>query len=134
MNTEKINLDIFQRETKEILLNGKTILYKDLTAEKAFKVVEMYTTANNILIKKLKDVKSDNEIYQDVNMSKKYMDSLINIVIYIIKPDTFSKEYKWLTKKWLYKNSTVQQLSELVKTIIDPIIKPDKKKATEPET
>lgn len=120
-----IDLNLVERNKTEIILGDKKIIFEDMPARKAFKAVQMYQDALNVLVGPLSKGKTDDDILRNTDIAKKYQDKMISLCLFIIKPEKkwFDSSYNWLNSKWLYSNLTIDQMTRFVDGIINPIIK-----------
>ena len=131
------NLDLLRLPKKEITLGGKKIIYDEMPAGKAMVAVEKYQKTTAILTSKVSDENAMSKILSSVKIMKKYQSEVVKLCLFIIKPVLSFRtlgeylKYKWLTKKWLYVNTTVKQLQAFIKITLLPIVGDDAVKKME---
>lgn len=128
--TNENDLDLLKLPDKELKLSGKTFVYKEMTAGKAMKAVELYQKASNILISQVAQEKTGNQILSNINLMKKYQNAVIDVCVFIIQPESILEKIKqrFFTRAWLYRNATTKQLEVFIKKILEPIIGDDAQK------
>ena len=125
------DLDLLRKEGTPFKLAGKVFWIEDMPAVKAFKALELYQKANDIIIKKGEVI----DLLENSRLAKKYQDAVIDVCIFILR-QPFKVSLKWfknrITKKWLIRNATIKQLERFIKIVLAPILPEDvKKKITE---
>ena len=126
------DLDLLRLPVEEIKIGGRVLCVEEMTAGKAFNAVEKYQKAFNILARAID--KENGSIIEKTRLMKKYQNEIISVCLFIIRPPfsfktMFSKNR--VTRKWLYRNVTVNQLKKFISKILEPILPDESKKKIE---
>jgi hypothetical protein len=125
------DLDLLRIPDKKLKLSGREIVYKEMSAGKSLKAVEMYQKTISIITAEVVNGKTDNQILSNSKRMIKYQDGIIDCCLYILTPEfslgTFFTwmKYRFLKRSWLYKNTTVKQLEQFIKIVMEPILGED---------
>lgn len=130
------DLDLLRLPKEEVHIGGRVLYIEEMTAGKAFEAVEKYQKAFDILARAIKK-EGTGSILEKTRLMKRYQDEIISVCLFIITPPFSFKTVftrNRITRRWLYKNVTVNQLKALIDKILKPILPDDsKKKLTEVE-
>lgn len=131
MSEKATDLDLLITPEKMIKLAGREIVYKEMPSGKSLKAVERYQEVVSLLTNKIASGSTTSDILGNIKVMKKYQDGIMNLCLFILKPEFELKnlgtwlKYRFLKRSWLYKNSTVKQLEEFIKIVMEPILGED---------
>lgn len=139
---KEVNLDNYLVDRDKVLtLGGKKLLFTPLSINRHFKAAKMYQDAMAYLdeiieglsdkekLNKTLEQKADAALSKKLSNSMKFLGMLADACVYVVTPKTFIGRVKnffkgnRITRKWIMKNCTNDQLQDFLTETIASIQK-----------